>query len=276
MGGHFRTHPQRDGRAGDLLPHLLVQERVREGLQRHGHHADALRGHQRLRRVGERLRVHLCGAEEPHLQQHQQPPRRHLPRRHERERDHPLCLEKGAAAHQRLFGVHAQLQQDLGGAPRHPQADHQRRGRQDLLPAPRRGDGAFTESQPFVPQQELDARGHRSGRCFGPHRRGRQGRYPPHRGADGEPSHLLPQQRHERQRAERRAPDDLRLQQLAGQSVRPLRHVRPQRQHRPPRHRRRQGDLHGARRPLQGSHAVHQRLGGEGPHRRGLLRADAG
>ena len=38
----------------------------------------------------------------------------------------------------------------------------------------------------------------------------------------------------------------------------------------------RQSHLHGARRPLQGSHAVHQRLGGEGPHRRGLLRADAG
>ena len=58
---------------------------------------------------------------------------------------------------------------------------------------------------------------------------------------------LLPRQRHERQRQDRRrAPPELRVQQLAGQSVRPVRHVRPQRQPGAPGHRGRQGHLHRA------------------------------
>ncbi len=85
---------------------------------------------------------------------------------------------------------------------------------------------------------------------------------------------LLPRQRHERQRQDRRrAPPELRVQQLAGQSVRPVRHVRPQRQPGAPGHRGRQGHLHRAGRALQGGHQLPGQLGQREPDRQGILRA---
>ena len=89
---------------------------------------------------------------------------------------------KRKAAHQRLSGVHAQLLQDPGGAPRHQEPAHQRGGRQDLLPAPHRGDGPAAEPQHPVPEQELGQGRHRSRRRDGRHRGRSEGRSEPEGG----------------------------------------------------------------------------------------------